>query len=65
MKKPTIKKPTKKEIHDNMLVVAFLQGAKYWEYITTGGTMWQSDGFKCVAEAERRLQNKTLGVDIK
>lgn len=35
-------------------VIAFVKGAKYWEYHSTGGTMWQSDQALVVQEAERR-----------
>lgn len=34
--------------------VAFVKGAKYWEYHSMGGTMWQSDQALIVQEAERR-----------
>lgn len=46
----------------NALITAFVQGAKWWEYHKTGGTMWQSDQQIVENEAERRLENSTLGV---
>ena len=53
-----------KEILDNdKLVKAFVQGAKFWEYHVTGGTMWSSDQHICEMEADRRLRNGTLGKD--
>lgn len=33
---------------------AFVAGAKWWEYRTTGATMWQSDRNLAEEEAERR-----------
>ena len=43
------------------LVIAFIQGAKFWEYRQTGGTMWQLDQLKCAEEATNRLTKGTLG----
>lgn len=48
------KKLTKEEI-------AFLQGAKWWEWRQTKFTMWTSDQQLVLEEAARRLNNKTLG----
>ncbi len=36
---------------------AFLDGAKWWEYVSRHGTMWQSDQNRAAAEAERRYPN--------
>jgi hypothetical protein len=47
---------------NDKLIIAFVQGAKYWEERSTGATMWQSDQALCAEEAERRLQNDTLGI---
>ena len=33
---------------------AFVAGAKWWEYHSTGATMWQSDRNLAEEEAERR-----------
>lgn len=33
--------------------LAFVKGAKWWEFESTGGTMWQSDQARVRAEAER------------
>jgi len=33
---------------------AFVEGAKWWEYKSTGATMWQSDVRAAEAEAEMR-----------
>lgn len=45
------------------LVIAFLQGAKWWEYKSRGFTMWQSDQSDALNEAEKKRANGTLGVD--
>ena len=45
----------------NALLCAFVQGAKWWEYHRTGFTMWQSDQGVALKEAERRLENGSLG----
>lgn len=34
---------------------AFVEGAKWWEYESTGATMWPSDRNIAEAEAERRF----------
>lgn len=48
----------------NPLIIAFIQGAQWWEYHKTKFTMWQSD--QCIAEKEAmsRLLNDTLGKTI-
>ena len=33
---------------------AFVDGAKWWEFEKTGGTMWQSDQDKAAKEASKR-----------
>jgi len=33
---------------------AFVEGAKWWEFTSSGGTMWASDQARVVAEAESR-----------
>ena len=42
---------------------AFLQGAKFWEFHQTGGTMWQSDQRLCAARAKEMEDAGILGVD--
>lgn len=42
---------------------AFLQGAKFWEFRQTGGTMWQSDQRLCAARAKEMEDAGILGVD--
>jgi hypothetical protein len=44
------------------LVIAFVQGAAWWEYHQTKSTMWQSDRRLSEEEATRREHNGTLGV---
>ena len=36
---------------------AFLNGAKYWEFHQTGGTMWQSDQSEVIMKAQERYPN--------
>lgn len=43
------------------LVVAFVQGAKWWEYHQTGATMWASDQDQAEGHAEEMARNGTLG----
>lgn len=47
---------------DAALVVAFIQGAKWWEHNKTGATMWQSDQNLAEVEALKRAELHTLGV---
>lgn len=44
---------------------AFLQGAKFWEFHTSGGTMWQSDQRLCMIKAKEMEEDGTLGADDK
>ena len=44
------------------LIIAFVQGAAWWEYHQTGGTMWPSDTDLAEDEASKRAENLTLGV---
>ena len=44
------------------LVIAFAQGAQWWEYHRTGATMWPSDRDQAEGEAETKLANGSLGV---
>lgn len=41
--------------------LAFVEGAKWWEWKTTGATMWNSDRRDAEAEAVKRKANGTLG----
>ena len=50
-----------KKIKITSLEIAFVQGAKWWEFKSTRGTMWQSDQRVTEAEALIRIQNGTLG----
>lgn len=45
-------------------VIAFIQGAKWWEHRRTNATMWQSDQNLAAMEAERRLSAGSLGVTL-
>ena len=49
---------------DNELLIAFVQGAQWWEYYTTGATMWRSDQDLAERQAEERLKNETLGTRV-
>lgn len=46
------------------LVVAFVQGAQWWEYKKTGATMWPSDRNLAEDEADKREKNGTLGRSV-
>lgn len=48
---------------DNKLLMAFVQGAKWWEWHKTGATMWQSDQRIAWDKAEERLKKGSLGRD--
>ncbi len=65
LKKQEIAEITKEKVlktsNTNELIIAFVQGAKWWEFTSTGGTMWQSDQQLAEKEAIRRKQNGTLG----
>ena len=43
------------------LIVAFVQGAQYWEYLRAGCTMWSDDRDMMERAAIERLSNGTLG----
>lgn len=43
------------------LIIAFVQGAKWWEYLKTGATMWPSDRDQAELEAKIRAADGTLG----
>jgi hypothetical protein len=43
------------------LFIAFVQGAKWWEWYKEGATMWQSDQQLAEKEALKREKNGTLG----
>ena len=49
------------DLVDGELIIAFVQGAQWWEYESTKFTMWQSDRNKAELEAIKRVENKTLG----
>lgn len=44
------------------LVEAFCQGARWWEFHSTGGTMWQSDQELAFQKATERQIAGTLGI---
>lgn len=44
------------------LIVAFVQGARWWEFAKTGATMWQSDQADAFDEAVVRADGGRLGV---
>lgn len=43
------------------LVVAFVQGARWWEWISSGATMWGSDVRRAEEAALIREKENTLG----
>lgn len=50
------------DVNHDILIMSFVQGARWWEYRQTGATMWQSDQIEAEAEAEKRWENGTLGI---
>lgn len=44
------------------LVIAFVQGAQWWEYQREKATMWPSDRQRATEEAEIRADAGRLGV---
>lgn len=48
-------------IDKESLLIAFVQGAKWWEWQSRGATMWQNDQALALKEAERKLEEDTLG----
>jgi hypothetical protein len=48
---------------DQELIIAFIQGAKWWESHKTGATMWQSDQNLAADMAKKRLMKGSLGRD--
>jgi hypothetical protein len=53
--------PARGSVTPDTLIVAFVQGAQWWEYHKTGATMWASDRDQAEGEAEKRVSNGTLG----
>ena len=51
----------KTKTQSDALIIAFVQGAQWWEWEKTGATMWQTDRNKAEDQAEKRLHNGTLG----
>jgi hypothetical protein len=45
------------------LIIAFIQGAKWWESHKNGATMWQSDQNLAADMAKKRLAKGSLGHD--
>jgi hypothetical protein len=43
------------------LIIAFVQGAKWWEWHKENATMWQGDQRLAEEEALKREKNGTLG----
>jgi hypothetical protein len=43
------------------LIVAFVQGAQWWEFHKTGATMWASDRNNAERQAKTMANNGTLG----
>lgn len=53
--------PPDGSVTPDALIVAFVQGAKWWEHHKTGATMWASDQSKAEGHAEEMARNGTLG----
>ena len=48
-------------ISEKRLMIAFIQGAKWWEWKKTGGTMWPSDEDVAGSEAAKLIKAGHLG----
>lgn len=46
---------------EERLIIAFVQGASWWEYHETNFTMWSNSRNLIEKEALKRLENGTLG----
>jgi len=44
------------------LPIAFQQGAKWWEWHSSGATMWSSDSALAWDEAQRKAADGSLGI---
>lgn len=54
-----------KDRFEHALVIAFVQGAQFWEFYKENATMWNSDKQICEDEAMARLDEGTLGSLLK
>ena len=66
MRKDQTKTPTPGSLEpvgseSDALIIAFVQGAAWWEYHQTKATMWQSDRDLAEAEAECKRLRGSLG----
>ncbi len=48
-------------MNKEQLILAFIQGAAWWEFQSTKATMWASDKKKARETAEQRFKDKILG----
>lgn len=48
---------------EQKLIIAFVQGAKWWEYQKKNATMWQSDQSLAETKAREMLENGRLGIN--
>ena len=46
---------------EDMLIAAFVHGAKWWEYHKEGATMWQSDQHKVCDAAQEHVRKHWIG----
>ena len=53
--------PARGSAMSDELIIAFVQGAQWWEYYKTGATMWPSDRDVAEAKAECKALDGTLG----
>ena len=56
-----VKKMNKPKTQPPSPLIAFVQGAAWWEYKSRGATMWSSDRVAAEQEAANRVDNGTLG----
>lgn len=49
---------------DDRLIIAFVQGAQWWQYHKNGSTAFSSERHEMEGEAERLLKEGTLGKTV-
>jgi len=48
----------------NKLIQAFVDGAKWWEFTSCGGTMWQSDQRLAEKEALKKYKPLNMAIEL-
>ena len=58
------KSPVVNDCDTDPLIIAFVQGAQWWEWYKEGATMWPTDRDTAGRRAEECLKNGTLGKPV-